>query len=105
VTVHVQKGWVTLAGTVEDAYQPRVAEVTVRKLDGVIGVSNLVEIRTSVPTPDAQRLFGGTVDRHPEIEADAIRVTVEDSRRAAHDWDGERDQPLEIGNVDERGRP
>src|SRR5215208_2266544 len=41
VTVHVQKGWVTLAGTVEDAYQPRVAEVTVRKLDGVGGVSNM----------------------------------------------------------------
>ena len=102
--MHVQTGWVTLAGTVEDAYQRRVAEVTVRKLDGVVGVSNLVEIRTSVPTPDAQRPFGGTVDRHPEIEADASGSPWRTTHGAAHYWDGERDQPLEIGNVDERGR-
>src|SRR4051794_18754763 len=79
VTVHVQKGWVTLAGTVEDAYQRRAAEIAVRKLDGVVGVSNLIEIRTSAPTPDAQRPFEGTVDPLAKIEADAIRVTVEDN--------------------------
>jgi hypothetical protein len=79
VTVHVQKGWVTLTGTVEDAYQRAAAEVAVRKLDGVVGVSNLIEIRA--PAPDAQRPFEGTVDRHPEIEADAIRVTVENDPR------------------------
>ena len=55
VTVHVQKGWVTLGGTVEDAYQRRAAEVAVRKLDGVVGVSNLIKIGLSASTPDARR--------------------------------------------------
>ena len=103
-TVHVEKGWVSLAGTVEAAYQPRVAEVAVRKLDGVVGVSNLIEIRTSVPTPDAQRPFGGTVDRRPEIEAGAPGSPWRTTHGATHNWDGERDQRLEIGNVDERVR-
>jgi len=47
VKVQVTNGWVTLTGTVEDAYERRRAEAAVRKLDGVVGVTNLLEIRAT----------------------------------------------------------
>ncbi len=51
VTVQVENGWVTLIGTVEDAYERKEAEAAVRKLDDVVGVTNLIETRASV-APD-----------------------------------------------------
>ena len=47
VKVQVTNGWVTLTGTVEDAYERRRAEAAVRKLDGVVGITNLLEIRAT----------------------------------------------------------
>jgi len=47
ITVQVEKGWVTLTGTVEDAYERREAETAVRTLDDVAGVTNLLQIRAS----------------------------------------------------------
>ena len=47
VAVQVDNGWVTLAGMVEDAFEREAAETGVRRLDGVVGVTNLIETRTA----------------------------------------------------------
>src|SRR3954452_17492690 len=57
----VHNGWVTLTGAVEDAYERREAEAAVRTLDGVVGVTNLIETRTSTAAP----ILGGGSRRCP----------------------------------------
>ena len=44
IDVQVENGWVTLTGSVEDAYEREDIEAAVKKLDGVAKVSNLIEI-------------------------------------------------------------
>lgn len=44
IGVQVADGWVRLTGTVEDPHERRETETAVAKLDGVVGISNLVEV-------------------------------------------------------------
>ncbi|MEU7929326.1 BON domain-containing protein [Micromonospora sp. NPDC049107] len=50
--VSVANGWLMLRGEVEFGWQRRAAEGELRRLDGVRGVTNLVEVRPSTPPPD-----------------------------------------------------
>src|SRR3979411_330488 len=45
IKVTVRNGWVTLEGTVEWQYQKSLAESAVKKLKGVIGITNRIEVR------------------------------------------------------------
>jgi osmotically-inducible protein OsmY len=51
VTVTVESGWITLTGAVDRQYQREAAEQNVRRLMGVVGVSNQITIK---PKVDAQ---------------------------------------------------
>ena len=42
--MRVASGWVRLTGLVDDPYERREAEAAVAKLDGVVGISNLIEV-------------------------------------------------------------
>ena len=46
VSAKCDKGWVTLTGEVDRAYQKSSAEADVRKIRGVIGVTNAIKIAT-----------------------------------------------------------
>ncbi|WP_435206246.1 BON domain-containing protein [Micromonospora sp. bgisy143] len=50
--VSVANGWLMLRGEVEFGWQRRAAEGELRRLDGVRGITNLVEVRPSTPPPD-----------------------------------------------------
>jgi osmotically-inducible protein OsmY len=78
--VKVEKGWVTLTGAVEWHYQRQAAESAVRKLSGISGVSNLVAIRPKIAAADVHRKIMDSLKRHAEIEADQIRVVVENDK-------------------------
>ena len=54
VMVKVQKGWVTLTGTVDWYYQKMRAELAIRKLSGVVGVANQIELKPRVQTTDVK---------------------------------------------------
>ena len=47
VKATVSKGWVTLRGEVEWQYQKQDAEEVVRRLTGVMGVTNLITVKPS----------------------------------------------------------
>jgi osmotically-inducible protein OsmY len=49
VIVRVDRGWVTLTGRVELAYQKSCAEADARSTSGVSGVTNEIELGTSWP--------------------------------------------------------
>ncbi|MGI5523639.1 BON domain-containing protein [Micromonospora sp. CA-259024] len=73
--VTVAKGWVMLRGEVEFGWQRRAAEGELRRLDGVRGITNLIEVRP--PAPPATDRLRRDVQRALLRTLGAERVTVE----------------------------
>ena len=71
----VRNGWVTLEGTVDWQYQKNLAESAVKKLRGVIGISNNIEVKPRVSPSEVKNKIEDALKRSAEI--DARRVTVE----------------------------
>src|SRR5829696_5048512 len=74
VLVQAHNGWVTLTGTVEDAYERREAEAAVRTLDDVVGVTNLIAMRAGVNGSDAQTCLVDTLHPSDDRGSDPIRI-------------------------------
>jgi len=75
VRVVVDKGWVTLEGEVEWNYQREEAERAVRRLKGVKGVINSIQLKPGVAPVEIKRKIEEAFRRSAEI--DASRITVE----------------------------
>jgi osmotically-inducible protein OsmY len=80
VQVKVQNGVVTLTGEVEWNYQKTAAEEAVRKIGGVLGVTNLITLKTYVEAGDIKDRIEQALKRNAQLEADAIRVKVDGGR-------------------------
>jgi len=91
VMVKVQDGWVTLSGQVQWQFQRSAAEAEIRRLSGVVGVVNSLTIKPRVQPIDVKHQIEAALKRHAEIDAEGIRVCVEEGGRVAlegyvHDW-------------------
>jgi len=75
IKVTVRNGWVTLEGTVEWQYQKLIAESAVKKIKGVIGVANNIEVKPTVSPTDIKSKIEEALRRSAEL--DARRITVE----------------------------
>ncbi|MET8233558.1 BON domain-containing protein [Micromonospora sp. NPDC005298] len=75
LTVTVANGWLMLRGEVEFGWQRRAAEGELRRLDGVRGLTNLVEV--CPPAPPAGDRLPHDVERALLRTIGADRVTVE----------------------------
>ncbi|WPG41355.1 BON domain-containing protein [Variovorax sp. EBFNA2] len=86
----VEKGWLTLNGEVEWEYQRNAAEVAVRDLMGVTGVSNLVKVKPKVTPADVEKKIHEALARQAEREANRLAITVDGSqvtlRGTVHSW-------------------
>jgi len=77
VRVVVDKGWVTLSGDVEWNYERCSAERALRALPGVVGVSDLIEIRRK-PTAEAlAERVQAALERQAQREARRVRIEVD----------------------------
>jgi osmotically-inducible protein OsmY len=74
VKVKVEKGWLTLSGSVDWGYQRQAADKAVNKLVGVRGVSNLIVIRAAVSPTNVREKIEKAFLRNAELEADRITV-------------------------------
>lgn len=95
VDVLVQDGWVTLSGTVNWYYEKTAAEDDVRKLSGVRGVTNKITIKPQIDATDVKRKIESALKRHAEVEAGAIRVSVQNGSKVVleghvDNWDERR---------------
>lgn len=81
VQLLVRDGLVTLTGRVNWYYQKKSAEDDVRKLSGVRGVINNIEIKPTVQAQNVKAKIEDALKRHAEVEAKAIRVTVRDGNK------------------------
>ncbi|MDQ0008314.1 osmotically-inducible protein OsmY [Luteibacter jiangsuensis] len=78
VKVRVSNGWLTLTGSVKWDYQRREAEKAVRKLSGVLGVTNEIALAPAIQATDIRQRINDALKRHAEVEAGRIRVDVSD---------------------------
>src|SRR2546421_12572663 len=75
IKVTVKNGWVTLEGTVDWKYQKSLAESAVKKLRGVIGVFNNIEVKPQVSSKDVKDKIDDALRRSADL--DARRISVE----------------------------
>jgi hyperosmotically inducible protein len=76
IQITVRNGRITLTGTVDWYYQKMNAEQDVRKLSGVLGVINSIEIKPRLQASDVKQKIEDALKRHAEVESKAIQVTV-----------------------------
>jgi osmotically-inducible protein OsmY len=75
VSVMVTDGWVTLSGEVRHHFQRQAAEHAVRRVDGVLGISNKIEM-TSDPIPsDVVARINKALRRNAIIDDSMIEVS------------------------------
>ena len=79
IAVKVEKGWVTLTGDVDWRFQKEMAQDDVRRLHGVIGVSNQLRVRPSPPADDIREQILDAFHRSWLSDPGAVDVRVEGS--------------------------
>jgi osmotically-inducible protein OsmY len=78
VKVQVEKGFVTLAGAVDWAYQSHVAARAVGHMRGVRGVANHIEVRGNIASQDIGTKIAQAMQRHAEREVKHISIDVKE---------------------------
>jgi osmotically-inducible protein OsmY len=80
IKVVVQNGWVTLEGRVEWQYQRQTAENAVRRIKGVRGVTNLIQLKPRVQPEEVKNKIEEAFRRNAEVDADRIIVETNGSQ-------------------------
>jgi osmotically-inducible protein OsmY len=77
IKVKVEKGWVTLTGTVEWSYQKNAAAQDLRWLAGVVGVSNNITIKPRVNTANISDDITHALHRSWFFDPQTVFVTAD----------------------------
>jgi len=81
IHVKVERGWVTLTGKVTYRYQQEAAVRDVRRLSGVVGVTNLITVMPApVNSASVRGLIESALKRQAELEARSLMVNVDGTR-------------------------
>lgn len=78
IQVVVSDGWITLEGEVLSHHQRECAEDAVRNLWGLKGINNAIWVHPQVDAGDLWGQISAAFQRHAEIDADRITVSVRD---------------------------
>ncbi len=84
VEITIRNGWVILEGEVEWWYQKNAAEVAVRHLSGVHGVSNSISIKPTDKIPAVGMGIEAAFKRNAMLDASKIRIEVDGSKVTLH---------------------
>jgi osmotically-inducible protein OsmY len=79
IKVTVRNGWVTLEGTVDWQYQKNIAESAVKRLRGVVGITNNIDVKPAVSPTQVKEKIEEALKRSAEIDARRVNVEVEGS--------------------------
>jgi osmotically-inducible protein OsmY len=74
IKAKVARGWVTLEGEVDWAFQREAAEHDVRRLTGVTSLTNLIRVKSPISTYDVSRKIKDALRRRADRDADRIQV-------------------------------
>lgn len=78
--VRVEKGWVTLTGTVDWEYQRRAARGAAGKINGVLGISNQIEVRQAPVARDVRDRIVAAIRRQADADGETIEVETKGNR-------------------------
>jgi osmotically-inducible protein OsmY len=76
IHVKVEKGWVTLSGTVDWHFEKEAAEQDIRALSGVVGVSNQVLVKPTVNASNVKDDIEQALHRSWYYDPDTIQVNA-----------------------------
>jgi osmotically-inducible protein OsmY len=79
IKVVVKNGWVNLEGQVEWQYQRQTAESAVRRIKGVKGVTNLIQLRPRAQPQDIKKKIEEAFKRNAEVDANRVEVKTNGS--------------------------
>jgi osmotically-inducible protein OsmY len=79
IKVTVKDGWVTLEGTVDWEYQKSLAESAMKKLKGVSGVTNKIQVTPKASAAEVKSKIEEALRRSAELDARRITVEIEGS--------------------------
>ena len=79
VIVKVEKGYVTLTGTLDWNYQKEAARKAAGRITGVLGVNNLIKISNAVAVGDVRERIMAAFKRSATADASALSVTADGS--------------------------
>ena len=79
VMVKVEKGYVTLTGTLDWNYQKEAARKAAGRISGVLGVNNLIKISNAVAVGDVRERIMAAFKRSATADASALSVTADGS--------------------------
>lgn len=77
VKVKVEHGWVTLTGIVDWFYQSNEARKVVGQVSGVLGVSNLLEVRNVPTSRDVKDRIMAAFKRQADLDAGTVTVVTD----------------------------
>ncbi len=80
IKVSVKNGWVTLEGTVDWQFQKTLAESALKKLRGVTGIFNKIEVKPKITPTEVKSKIEEALRRSAELDARRITVEVEGSK-------------------------
>jgi osmotically-inducible protein OsmY len=79
IKVIVKNGWIILEGQVEWQYQRSTAEHAVRRIKGVKGVSNTIELKPRAQPSEIKRKIQEAFRRNAEVDSNRIIVEADGS--------------------------
>lgn len=74
IKVKVARGWVTLEGEVDWAFEREAAERDVRSLTGVTSVTNVIHVKSPISSLDVSQKIKEALRRRADRDADRIHV-------------------------------
>lgn len=81
IKVKVERGWVTLTGTVGWHYQSDEARRVAGKANGVVGVSDLIEVKQPGPTTsDIRNRIEAAFKRQADLDAHSVTIATDGGR-------------------------
>ena len=99
LTLEVQNGFVTLKGEVNWYFQRKAAQENLRKLTGVVGVSNQITISLNLTAKEVRSKIESALQRRAVRDARQIIVDVEGRtvtlRGEVHSWAEREDAELD----------
>jgi osmotically-inducible protein OsmY len=79
INVTVKNGWVTLEGTVDWRYQKELAESAIKKLKGVLGLTNDIELKPRLSPSEIKEKIEEALKRSAELDVYRITIDVDDA--------------------------
>jgi len=77
IEIRVEKGWITLNGEVDWHFQKDAAAQAVQSLIGVVGISNLIEVKPTVNADDVSQNITRALHRSWIRDANTIEVSAQ----------------------------